>query len=127
MRESSNKKLRDIAYFFDELSKIAQTEPLESVLDKIIGSHIQLVAEFDEEDDYDMVNKKQNDKNEFVSPFREYYFGIKEFQNNTANYLTFLSSLRMFIHSLREYKNGEKLTIDDLVEFAELHKKIIYK
>jgi len=31
--------------------------------------------------------------------------------------------LRVFVHALRKYKNGEQLKLDDLVEFVELHKK----
>ncbi len=128
MRESDNKKLQQIAKFFDEITGVAQTETLETVLDKIVGSHITLVSESEEEDASDRVDESVNKSKstssaDFVSPFREYYFGISQFKKNTASYLTFLSSLRVFMNSLREYRNGEQLTIEDLVEFVDLNEK----
>ncbi len=126
MRESESKSLRRIADFFDELTAMSQVETLESVLDKMVGSHLSLVVESEDDDEDNEVDKNSESSkvdSEFVSPFREYYFGIKEFQKNTAVYLAFLSSLRVFVHALREYKNGEQLTLDDLVEFTELHIK----
>lgn len=124
MREGSDERLKQIAQFFDELSGKAQTDTLESVLDEIIGSHISLAAESEDEDiDTKDAPETAKSKDRFVSPFREYYFGANEFKDNTAVYLTFLSGLRVFIHSLREYKSGEILTLDDLVEFVDLHKK----
>ncbi len=123
MRESEDQKLQQIAHFFDELTGASQTETLESVLDKIVGSHVSLVADSEEDDNSGVENKEPKAIDKFVSPFREHYFGVEEFQNNTTSYLTFLSSLRVFVHALRKYKNGEQLKLDDLVEFVELHKK----
>ena len=124
MRESENRHVREIAGFFDDLAGKAQTETLETVFDHMVGAAQVLVAESEDEDDeeYQKSNLK-NQENVYKSPFREYYFGFEEFKKNRTEYLTFLSSLRVFVHVLREYKNGEQLTLDDMVTFVDLHEK----
>ena len=124
MRKSDNRQIRDIAAFFDELSAIAHTEPLEVVIDNVIGSHTQLVADSEDDDGtLDATEQRGSEKSGFVSPFRSFYFGKESFEKNPARYLSFLSGLRTFIHAIREYKNGEHLTVFDLVEFVALSEK----
>jgi len=128
MRASSNKKISQIAKFFDELGRLAQTETMEVIFDTIVGGYqSSIVADNDDEErDTEFLNKNQKrlkQKPYYTSPFRDYYFSYDKFKENTAKYLTFLSNLRVFIHALREYKNGEKLILDDMIEFVDLHKK----
>jgi DNA helicase-2/ATP-dependent DNA helicase PcrA len=122
MLKSEKKKIRNIAKFFLELSKQAEYEPLETMLDKMIGSHTALLA--DTEDDDDCGESFYRFKNNaFFSPFKDYYFSREIFNNKKVEYLVFLSGLRVFVQSLREYKNGQELKIKDLVEFVDLHEK----
>ncbi|MCK5591203.1 MAG: PD-(D/E)XK nuclease family protein, partial [Candidatus Pacebacteria bacterium] len=135
MRNSKDKKVSQIAQFFDGLAGKAQTETLETVFDIIVGGHQNLVAEeeYDDGDSHLEARLLSDDKGnpifdnglgiEYSSPFREYYFSSDKFKNNKTEYLTFLSSLRVFVHALREYKNGEQLKLDDMVEFVDLHEK----
>ncbi|MBU0723226.1 ATP-dependent helicase [Patescibacteria group bacterium] len=133
MRKSSDRKVSQIADFFDELSGLAQTETLEAVFDAIVGGHQSLMVADSEDEDIEVEFSKEmtpseNPKNtvqktHYVSPFRNYYFSYDQFKENTAKYLTFLSNLRVFMHALREYKNGEKLALDDMSEFVDLHQK----
>jgi len=133
MRKSNNKKVSQIADFFDELSGLAQTETLEAVFDAIVGGHQSLMVSDNEDEDIcaefsNEITSNENSKNtvqktHYVSPFRNYYFSYDEFKENTAKYLTFLSNLKVFMHTLREYKNGEKLVLDDMSEFVDLHQK----
>jgi DNA helicase-2/ATP-dependent DNA helicase PcrA len=88
-------------------------------LQSIVGSHIPLS---EESEDADLENLPQIDGN-FVSPFKGFYFSKEKFEHSKAEYLSFLSSLRVFVNALREYKSGEILSIKDLVEFVELHEK----
>jgi DNA helicase II / ATP-dependent DNA helicase PcrA len=118
MLESENPKIKDIASFLIELGVRSENEPLEKVLDLIIGSHVSL-SEEDEDDDLE--NKIPITEN-FVSPFKSFYFSKEKFEHSKAEYLSFLSSLRVFVNALREYKSGEILSIKDLVEFVDLHK-----
>jgi DNA helicase-2/ATP-dependent DNA helicase PcrA len=94
MLDSNNEKIKKIADFLIELGVSAQSEPLEQVLDKIIGSY-----------------------------FKTFYFNKEKFDHARAEYLAFLSSLRVFVNALREYKTGEILSLKDLVEFVDLHEK----
>jgi DNA helicase-2/ATP-dependent DNA helicase PcrA len=128
MRESKDKRLQDIAGFLDDLSGKAQTQSLEMVFDAMVGAHMTLVAEDENEDSEarsDLDEKYQGPTlmKSYESPFRNFYFGYDEFEKNRAEYLTFLSGLRVFVHALREYKSGERLSLDDMVEFVDLHKK----
>jgi DNA helicase II / ATP-dependent DNA helicase PcrA len=124
---------RDIAQFFIVLGEKAVHEPLEKVLDEMIGAHVQLVQESEDEEEEEAgmvigthtVHAKSS--TEFVSPFKSYYFNKEKFNHARAEYLSFLSSLRVFVRALREYKgkNGvrENLYISDLVDFVDLHEK----
>lgn len=94
MLDSDNKKIKEVGNFLIELGVSAQSEPLEQVLDKIIGSY-----------------------------FKNFYFSKEKFEHARAEYLAFLSSLRVFVNALREYKTGEILSLKDLVEFVDLYEK----
>jgi DNA helicase-2/ATP-dependent DNA helicase PcrA len=120
MLESEDKRIKEIAVFLVDLGIRSESEPLEKILDSMIGSHISF-SEENEDDDFIEEIEKTNDY--FVSPFKEYYFSKKKFENSKAEYLSFLSSLRVFVNALREYKSGEILSIKDLVEFVDLHEK----
>jgi DNA helicase II / ATP-dependent DNA helicase PcrA len=146
MLESQNEKLVRVADFFLELREMSRVEPLEYVMDRIIGvtdnSQVDLTlksptanaapplrkGEFLEADAFEVSNspfaKGVPDRGrdlDFVSPFREYYFSQERFQNARADYLKFLSSLNTFRNALREYKRGKILRLEDLVEFVKLH------
>ncbi|MCK5096406.1 MAG: PD-(D/E)XK nuclease family protein, partial [Candidatus Pacebacteria bacterium] len=126
MRESEDVRLKEIAGFFDELAGKAQTETLETVFDSMVGSHLTLVAESEHDDLEAKLPNPTSSKlqaNSYSSPFRNHYFSYDEFKKHRTEYLTFLSSLRVFVHALREYKNGEQLKLDDMVEFVDLHEK----
>ncbi|MCK5027186.1 MAG: ATP-dependent helicase [Candidatus Pacebacteria bacterium] len=126
MRESKDMRLQEIAGFFDKLGGIAQTETLETVFDTMVGSHLTLVAESEHDDLEAQLLDTTSSKlqaNSYSSPFRDHYFSYDEFEKHRTEYLTFLSSLRVFVHALREYKNGEQLKLDDMVEFVDLHEK----
>jgi DNA helicase-2/ATP-dependent DNA helicase PcrA len=64
---------------------------------------------------------------EYTSPFKSYYFSKERFEHARAEYLSFLSSLRVFVKALREYKgksgNNEILNIQDLIDFVDIHEK----
>lgn len=128
-----NPDTKTIAEFFIDLGERATHEPLESILDSIIGAHVQLVQESEDEEigDSDFADATKidaaNSNENFSSPFKSYYFSKKRFQHARAEYLSFLSSLRVFVRALREYKGKsgarEYLYISDLVDFVDIHEK----
>ena len=125
MQQHEDQYVRDIAQFFIDLSVRSLHEPLEFVLDYLVGSHIPLKQEADDE----LLSEEGSNKGEsygsdhFTSPFREYYFSKEQFDQNTERYVTFLSSLRVFMESIRGYKQGETIGVDDLVAFVDLHEQ----
>jgi DNA helicase-2/ATP-dependent DNA helicase PcrA len=119
--ESEDPKLRDIAEFFIDLGVKSQSEPLEWVLDRLIGSDIISVV-FDEDGDT-IAHEVLQDKPAFSSPFKEYYFNHELFEKNRSVYMLFLDSLLEFVQALREHKHGTLLFVDDLISFVDLHDK----
>jgi len=126
MLEYPNQKISEIAKFLIDLGVSVQSEPLEQVLDKMIGAHVQITADPEDTDgeaedvNPEKISKKEED---FGSPFKNFYFSKDKFEHARAEYLAFLSSLRVFVNALREYKVGEILSLKDLVEFVDLHEK----
>jgi len=118
-----NKKIKNIAEFFIDVATRSSAEPLEYILDYLIGSHVPLRRESDDEQDPQSLRVFNQDSLSMISPFREYYFNAESFTKNKEQYLTFLSSLQVFVDALREYKQGEILSIADLVSFVDLHEE----
>jgi DNA helicase II / ATP-dependent DNA helicase PcrA len=127
MLESKESSISNLAKFFISLGEMCAVTPLEQMLDLMIGAHVHILSE--NEDDDDEV-EYQEDIGYFKSPFKKYYFSREKFDHARAEYISFLSSLRVFIQSLREYKGGynakksmlDILTLSDLVEFVDIHK-----
>ena len=122
MLDSGDKKLSQLAHFFVELSVLSKTTPLEIILDLIIGSR-ELTLSSDENEDEYYHNSIPKLASSFVSQYKNVYFGEDVLGGDIASYVHFLSSLRVFIYALREYKKGEKLLVGDLSIFVSLHKE----
>ncbi len=121
MEESADKDVKKVSDFLVSLGVSAQSEPLERIMDLIIGS-VTLEIPDSEDDDRDEDVTDTIKLNGFESPFREYYFG-KKITEHKGEYISFLSGLRVFIQTLREYKQGTVLKIADLVELLNVYKK----
>jgi len=127
MDKSEHPTMRNIATWLIDLSVRAKTEPLERILDDLIGSDGFLLPSEDAED-HDTASvhspsEKNGARERFKSPFREHYFGKDARKRAEARYLLFLSSLRVFIGALREYRHGSQLLLADMVRFAEMHER----
>lgn len=125
MQEIPDAHINAIAKWFIEIGARSHHDPLERVLDELIGTEGVLLPQ-EGEYDHDEPATPPPDSNiirSFKSPFREHYFGNNARKENESRYLLFLSSLRVFVGALRDYKRGKQLFIDDLVEFAELHER----
>lgn len=96
-------QLRTVADFFVELGNASQRLPAEIILDKLVG-----ISDGD-----------------FVSPFKQYFFGDELLANQPADYLTLLSHLSTLRRHLRKYQADQRgvLTITDLVEFADSYRR----
>jgi DNA helicase-2/ATP-dependent DNA helicase PcrA len=104
-------RVRVIGAFFLELRARAQYEPAEIIFDELVGS-----SSFDDDNDPASAPRR-----EYTSPFRSYYFNPERYAHAKQEYLSFLSALRTFLRSLREYKQGVFVKIQDAVAFIDLH------
>lgn len=121
MEASHDAHVKIIGTFLIELGVASQTTPLEIIIDTLIGSKdIPLVSDSPDEDDI-FAPSTLKLVTDFTSPYKSYYFGENALKENASSYISFLSSLRVFIHALREYKNGEALHASDVGAFVDMH------
>ncbi|MBK5215718.1 MAG: ATP-dependent helicase [Candidatus Pacebacteria bacterium] len=117
MLDYKDEKVRDIAEFFVEMAARSKYEPVEYILESLIGkSHLKLL---DEENETEEVI--ENNKNKFVSPYKDYYFSKEKLEKNKPEYLRFLSGLKFFISALRGHSLNSLLKASDLVKFVDIH------
>ncbi len=120
MEQSSQKQLPIIAAWFKQLRNLAESEPLESMLEKLIGAHTPLLPiDMDADDSTWMQDRPR--VNGYTSPFKEYYFDELKRQSERSQYISFLSSLQVFITALRAYKPGRPLKLEDVINFVDVH------
>lgn len=117
MMESPNHAIQKVALFLQDLSARARVEPAENILASLIGEESFLLAENEDEES----EKKNSVPTSFSSPFKQFYFSPEKFQRKRGEYLLFLSSLKVFIQALREYRQGKNLQISDLVHYVDIH------
>jgi DNA helicase II / ATP-dependent DNA helicase PcrA len=121
---SNPSKLRQIADFLLFLAQTDKYEPVERVLDLIIGSDLEQISE-ETEDDGEFPEDTNLRGASFISSFRQFYFGKRIFSDDkkiliNQEYLNLLSSLRTFINAVRKYRSKDVLKVKDLVEFVDL-------
>jgi DNA helicase-2/ATP-dependent DNA helicase PcrA len=94
MKESSIPKIQELHDIFASLSVEALTTPLEHILEQFMEK----------------------------SGFKEFYFSQDRIKESPTTYVAFLASLKTFIESLREWKEGEVLFVSDVASFVQTHK-----
>jgi DNA helicase II / ATP-dependent DNA helicase PcrA len=120
MKDCNDEYIREIADFFLEMASFAKYEPLERVLDRIVGAEMHIIPD---SEDSDIEEERKREKEKFIIPFKDYYFSKEKFQKNPVDYLNFLSSLRTFVQALRDYKKGESIGLKELINFVKIHSK----
>ncbi|OGH93296.1 MAG: hypothetical protein A2563_01675 [Candidatus Magasanikbacteria bacterium RIFOXYD1_FULL_40_23] len=83
MLAGENAHLKNIANWLLTLAGEAQTDPLDSMFDKLIGP--------------------EEEMDSFSSPFRRFYFSKEKYEQNPRAYLQFLSSLNTFKNTISLY------------------------
>lgn len=114
-------KLKRIAEFLVVSSHEAQHEPLEIMLDKLIGSTEPQVPNVADEEGEGIQTGPSEEA--FTSPLRDFYFNRERLEANPSEYLTMLSNLAVIRSRLREYRPDQPLTLADFVGFIDLHDK----
>lgn len=91
---TDDEKIKSVSALLASLSIEAQSSPLERILE-------------------DFMEK---------SGFKEFYFSRDAIKKSPTTYVAFLASLKTFIESLREWKEGETLFVQDVAPFVAMHK-----
>ena len=94
-------ELRLIAEWFVRGSKEASLQPLEFMLDFVSGI---------------------NDGYEFKSPYKDYFFG--QTKELSIEYLSHLAALQKIRSSLRDYRPGVVLKLEDFIKFVDIHREL---
>lgn len=112
-----NSKFSGIAEWLMVIARNSKLEPLEYVLDELVGG---ISDSTDSEFEDIAVSSKR--VSAFVSPLRAYYFSQKNFEGSTDNFLLLLGQLSTLRQRLRQWKPSQTLFVADLIDFVEMHR-----
>lgn len=118
MLKHEDDRINEIAEFFLDVAAQATYDPVEYILDRLVGAAVLDVPDSEE---VDITTDKGKSEENFISPYKQFYFSKEKFEENKSEYLTFLSSLKCFVRAIREYKEGRILKLSDLIEFVDVH------
>lgn len=107
MLNHKNPKIKEIAEFFITIGTESKELTAEEIIDAITGAKEIKIGE----------------EKKYQSPFKDFYFNKDKLKNTQQKYLDLLSSLQSFIQAVRGYKGVESLSIKDIIEFVQLHRK----
>lgn len=102
--KSKNQKIKSIVLWFNQLAEASTLEPLEYILDQLMG-------------------EDKPPKDGFNSPMRQFHFSSKRYRDTTDRYLELLGQIATLRQRLRQWQPNSFLRADDLVNFADLHKR----
>ena len=111
-------KLHQIAEFLIMASQLALHVPCETMLDVLIGNNETQVPDDDQTDNGQPQPGRITE--DFVSPYRAYYFNQQRLASAPQEYLTLLSNLRVLRQALQNYRPESTIYLRDLIEFIEL-------
>lgn len=106
MTTNENKGLNDFAKYLIELAKVSKIESAETIIDLVLGNKEIII----EEEDY-------------LSPYKEFYFSEKAWNEERRQYLERLKSIQKLVSKIRSYKAEQNLSLNELVQFIETHEK----
>jgi len=102
--KSKNPKIKNIVLWFNQLAEASALEPLEYILDQLMG-------------------EDQSPKEGFNSPMRRFHFSPSRYQDATDRYLELLGQIATLRQRLRLWQPNSFLKAEDLVNFAGLHQQ----
>jgi DNA helicase-2/ATP-dependent DNA helicase PcrA len=117
MMAGNDEPLRQIGRFLIDLADKTKYEPIDRVLEIMMGAGEALVAD----DDSDDAEREESPEGGFVSPFKDYYFSRHKFDTERSEYLRFLSALKTFVQTLHEHNQDKVMTAEDMVALVDIH------
>ena len=106
-----------------ELSQELSHQPLEAMLDRIIGLPLERRGSDSIHDD-EGETTEQADAATFVSPLFGYFFSAEKLAASPDAYLTYLEALRTIRTKLRDYQPNDTPTLQSFLEFIRLHRQL---
>lgn len=97
-------------------AKLARTEPLETVLDVLIGN-VPIEVIDDSQDDFSKLSKKHFHQK---SPLKEYYFSIKRLHQNPRIYNDALTALVALRNRVRQFVVDQDASLSELIRYVDL-------
>jgi DNA helicase-2/ATP-dependent DNA helicase PcrA len=108
--------------WFVGLSQQLAHEPLELMLDRIVGLPNERKGSDSEFDDDGTTESA--DVPTFVSPLFGYFFSAERLAETPDAYLTYLEALRTIRGKLRDYQPNEVPSLQSFLEFIRLHRQL---
>jgi len=112
-------KLHQIAEFIILAAHLSQREPLDTMLDVLVGSFERQMP--DDEAGDALPQSPDGPPEDFVSPYRAFYFNQERLEQNPTEYLTLLSNLRAIRRALQSWITDGTPSLRTLLDFTELH------
>ena len=116
LSKHKNPQIKAITAWFIDLAKRSRLEPMEYMLDRLVGGTISGV-----DNEFDRIELPAESPAKFISPFKEHYFGSRRYSSATESYLTLLGQLSTLRQRLRQWQPNRTLRIKDLTEFVRLN------
>lgn len=113
-------QLREIAEWLIVCSHVSQHEPLEQILDRLIGIADIQTSDTEHADTEDTAIVYEG----FSSPLRAYFFPSYGLDTKPGQYLGWLSALQTIRKALREFRSDKIIKLRDFVEFVDLHREM---
>ncbi|HVI69531.1 MAG TPA: ATP-dependent DNA helicase [Magnetospirillaceae bacterium] len=113
-------KLHAIAECIVLAAHHSQHQPLDTMLDFLIGSFERQAPETDDEQS---PNSSDGPPEGFVSPLRAHYFNQERLQKSPTEYLTMLSNLRAIRRALQAWHTEGTPNLRSFIDFTELHER----
>lgn len=111
--------IQTIAEWLIVAAHYAQTEPLEYMCDHLFGVVEPQVGDSARDE---AVSEEMPSQEEYVSPYRAYFFPRESLETRPGHYLAWLDNLQRLRARLREFRADQLLMLADLVEFLDLHR-----
>lgn len=116
LSKHKNSQIKAITAWFADLAKRSRLEPMEYMLDRLVGGTIIGV-----DSEFDRIELPAEKGSKFTSPFKEHYFGAGRYEQATESYLTLLGQLSTLRQHLRRWQPNQDLRIKDLTQFITLN------
>ena len=114
-------KLADIAEWLVYCAHLSLHEPLEFVIDHLMGTDVtQLPDSSEMEGD----EGERTTHESFKSPLRDYFFSSDRLETDPSSYIAYLDALATIRRKIRDYRPEGRLLLKEFVHFLEQYREL---